>query len=127
MALAAPVFSAGCAVLSSDTSSTETKNALTVSVREAPPPEKEQDPKDRPSSPGFGFIWVSGYWDYLDGNYVWRDGRWVQGKPDWEYVRARYEQVNGAWVFHRPHWKKRHGEGGGDSNATAKSTVQPTG
>jgi hypothetical protein len=50
---------------------------------------------------------VAGYWDYLDGNYVWRSGRWLQGKADYEYVRARYEVVGQAWVFHRPHWKRR--------------------
>ena len=52
-------------------------------------------------------IWVAGYWDYLDGNYIWRDSRWVQGKPDYEYVRARYEYDGQAWTFHRPHWKRR--------------------
>src|SRR5438874_1916758 len=60
----------GCAVLSSDTSPTDTKNALTLHVREGPAPEKQES--DRPSTPGYGFIWVNGYWDYLDGNYIWR-------------------------------------------------------
>jgi hypothetical protein len=104
--------STGCSVISSDTSANDTKNALTVQVAKAPPQEKEEA-KEHPASPGFGFIWVGGYWDYLDGNYVWRDGRWVQGKPDYEYVRARYEFDGKSWVFHRPHWKKRHSDGGG--------------
>lgn len=100
--------SAGCSIISSDTSAGEAQNALTVQVREAPPPDKTD--VDKPQAPGYGYIWVAGYWDYLDGNYLWREGRWMQGKQDYEYVRARYEQSNGAWVFHRPHWKKRHGE-----------------
>jgi hypothetical protein len=102
-------LSTGCSVISSDTSAGSDKNALTLTVREAPPAEKEEA-KDHPSAPGFGYIWVAGYWDYLDGNYVWRDGRWVLAKPDYEYVRARYEFDGKAWLFHRPHWKKRHAE-----------------
>jgi hypothetical protein len=100
--------SSGCGIVSSDTSSTETKNALTIQVSKEPPADKAEGTK--PAAPGFGYIWVAGYWDYLDGNYVWRDGRWVQGKQDYEYVRARYENVGNGWVFHRPHWKKRHTE-----------------
>jgi hypothetical protein len=107
-------LSVGCSVISSGPSPTESKNALTMQVRDAPPPDKAES-KEHPASPGFGFIWVAGYWDYLDGNYVWRDGRWVPGKPDYEYVRARYEFDGKAWVFHRPHWKKRHAEGGAES------------
>ena len=46
-------------------------------------------------------------YSYLDGNFLWRDGRWVQGKADYEYVRASYAHESGSWVFHRPHWKRR--------------------
>lgn len=98
----------GCSVLSSDSSVGNPKNALTVTVNDPPPPAKTEGA--RPPAPGFGYIWVDGYWDYLAGTYIWRDGRWVQGKRDYEYVRARYEFDNASrtWVFHRPHWKLRH-------------------
>jgi hypothetical protein len=95
----------GCSVVSSDTSSGNAANALTIQVKAQPPEDKVED---KTAPPGFGYIWVAGYWDYLDGNYVWRPGRWVAGKPDYEYVRARYEFSGGTWVFHRPHWKRRH-------------------
>ncbi|MDB4965671.1 MAG: hypothetical protein JWN44_1360 [Myxococcales bacterium] len=105
--LLAASATSGCATLSGNTESGngETKNQVTVQVNSAPPAEKTE--ANRPAAPGFGYIWVAGYWDYLDGNYVWRDGRWVQGKPDYEYIRARYEYDGKAWLFHRPHWKKR--------------------
>ena len=100
----------GCATMSSGSTSSDSsgdKSQLTMTVASPPPPEKAEDA--RPTAPGFGFIWVAGYWDYLDGNYIWRDGRWMQGKADYEYVRARYEhEAQGGWVFHRPHWKRRH-------------------
>ena len=83
----------------------DAKNQIDVPVNSPPPAEKTEGA--RPAAPGYGYIWVGGYWDYLDGNYIWRDGRWVQGKPDYEYVRARYEYDGKAWVFHRPHWKRR--------------------
>jgi hypothetical protein len=99
----------GCATLSSSSpSDSGDKSQLTLSVATPPPTEKAEG--DRPTSPGFGYIWVAGYWDYLDGNYIWRDGRWMQGKADYEYVRARYEKDGQGWVFHRPHWKRRHSQ-----------------
>ena len=102
-------FTAGCATLSSSGSpSGDPDKRIDVPVNSQPPPEKAEG--NRPASPGFGYIWVGGYWDYLDGNYIWRDGRWVQAKPDYEYVRARYEYDGKGWVFHRPHWKRRHNE-----------------
>jgi hypothetical protein len=100
-------FVGGCATLSSSSGnpSGDNKTQIDVPVNSQPPPEKTE--AARPASPGYGYIWVAGYWDYLDGNYIWRDGRWVQGKPDYEYVRARYDYDGKAWVFHRPHWKRR--------------------
>ncbi|HEY2747792.1 MAG TPA: YXWGXW repeat-containing protein [Polyangia bacterium] len=96
---------AGCATLSSSSGNPSGDSQIDISVNSAPPAEKAEGA--RPAAPGYGYIWVGGYWDYLDGNYIWRDGRWVQGKPDYEYVRARYEFDGKAWVFHRPHWKRR--------------------
>jgi hypothetical protein len=94
-----------------------------VQVREQPPVEKTEDA--RPAAPGFGYIWVAGYWDYLDGNYIWREGRWVQGRPEYEYVRAtyQYDQAARAWVFHRPHWRKRKG----DAPAASAQKAAPRG
>jgi hypothetical protein len=97
-----------CATMSSSSGGTsgDPQSQLTVPVSSPPPAEKSEG--ERPAAPGFGYIWVGGYWDYLDGNYIWRPGRWMQGKQDYEYVRARYEFDGKAWVFHRPHWKRRH-------------------
>ena len=117
IALVLMIGFAGCATLSSSSgsSSGNPENQIDVSVNSAPPPEKTEG--TRPAAPGYGYIWVAGYWDYLDGNYIWRDGRWVQGKPDYEYVRARYEYDGKAWVFHRPHWKRRQ--------KTTEATISP--
>ena len=109
LSLLLPLFLAvsGCGILSSS-STGDQSNKVTIEVNSAPPADKVEKADARPTSPGFGYIWVNGYWDYLDGNYVWRSGRWTQSRPDYEYVRARYEFDGKAWLFHRPHWKRRH-------------------
>ena len=104
--LSLSLFSFGCSAVSATTSQTSTTaQQLVVEVPNAPP---DPQPDVKTACPGPGHIWVAGYWDYIAGHHVWREGRWLQGKPDYEYVRARYEQSNGGWVFHRPHWKRRH-------------------
>jgi hypothetical protein len=99
------LFAVGCAAVSADTSKTSAPTrVLVVEVPNAPP-----DPKAEVKTPcpAPGHIWVAGYWDYIDGHHVWRDGRWVEGKLGYEYIRARYEWDGKAWQFHVPHWHKR--------------------
>jgi hypothetical protein len=105
LALCFVLGTSACGVISSDSSSANTQNALTVEVSSAPPADNEEG--DRPAKPDGPFIWVNGYWENMGGNYVWRDGRWVQARPQYEYVRARYEFNGKSWLFHRPHWRKR--------------------
>jgi hypothetical protein len=95
----------GCATVSGNTSATSTaQKTLVIEVPNAPPPPKDEA---KPTTPEPGHIWVAGYWDYIDGHHVWREGRWVQGKVGYEYVRARYEFDGKAWQFHVPHWHRR--------------------
>jgi hypothetical protein len=95
----------GCATVSNDTAHTSTApKSLVIEVPNPPPPPKEEA---KPTTPEPGHIWVAGYWDYIDGHHLWRDGRWVQGKPGYEYVRAHYEFDGKAWQFHVPHWHRR--------------------
>jgi hypothetical protein len=94
----------GCASVSSNTAATSTTQTLVIEVPNAPPPSKDEA---KPATPEPGHIWVAGYWDYIDGHHVWREGRWVQGKAGYEYVRARYEFDGKAWQFHVPHWHRR--------------------
>ena len=105
IALSLSLFSFGCSTVSSSTSQTSTTSQqLVVEVPSAPPDAK---PEVKTACPAPGHIWVAGYWDYIGGHHVWRDGRWVQGMAGYEYVRARYEFDGKAWQFHVPHWHKR--------------------
>ncbi len=105
IALSLSLFSFGCAAVSATTSQTSTaSHQLVIDVPSAPPDPK---PEVKTPCPAPGHIWVAGYWDYIDGHHVWRDGRWIEGKRDYEYVRARYEFDGKTWLFHVPHWHKR--------------------
>ncbi len=94
----------GCATVSGDTAKTTSASPLVIEVSGPPPPALDEA---KPTTPEPGHIWVAGYWDYLDGHHVWREGRWVQGKAGYEYVRARYEWDGKSWQFHVPHWHRR--------------------
>ena len=102
IALCLSLSAFGCAAVTTQTSSTTP--TLVVEVPNQPPEAKAEVKSPCPSP---GSIWVAGYWDYIDGHHVWRDGRWVSGKSGYEYVRAQYVYDGHAWQFHVPHWHKR--------------------
>jgi hypothetical protein len=105
IALAFSLVTVGCSTVGSTTSQTSTTSQqLVVEVPTAPPEPKAEE---KLPCPGPGHIWIAGYWDYIGGHHVWRDGRWLEGKVGYEYIRARYEFDGKAWQFHVPHWKKR--------------------
>jgi hypothetical protein len=103
--LSLSLFAVGCASVTTDTAKPSvTSQPLVIEVPFAPPPLKDEV---KTPCPALGYIWVAGYWDFIGGHNVWRDGRWVQGKIGYEYIRARYEWDGKAWQFHVPHWHKR--------------------
>jgi hypothetical protein len=104
-ALSLSLSTVGCAAVTADTAKTSSPTqTLVLEVPNAPPDPK---PEIKPACPGPGHIWVAGYWDYIGGHHIWRDGRWVEGKAGYEYVRARYEWDGKAWQFHIPYWHRR--------------------
>jgi len=106
-------FAAGCAAALGGGEGAGPAGSVTVAVVvPSPPPAEGADraAPSRPAAPGFGYIWVAGHWDNVDGLYVWKPGRWVQGRAGYDYVRARYEfdAQRRQWIYHRPHWRRRH-------------------
>ncbi len=82
-------------------------NRLTVPVPFGPPPPKEEKP---PAQQRPGYIWVAGYWEWLDiaGTYRWRPGHFVKARKNWEYRRPVYRKIKGQWYYTKPHWRRRH-------------------
>jgi hypothetical protein len=57
-------------------------------------------------SPGPGYLWVPGYWDWDRADWVWVPGAWVRpphARAVW--VAPRYHQRRGHWAYQRGHWR----------------------
>src|SRR5262245_25319767 len=60
------------------------------------------------SSPGPGYDWVPGYWDWstVSADWTWVPGSWLA--PPHRHARwvsPRYENRRGHWRYHRGHWQ----------------------
>ncbi len=98
---------AACGPIAGGETSSPGKVVVDVVVPSGPPADRTET---KPPAPGPGHLWIAGHWDNIDGIYVWKEGRWLQARPDYEYVRARYDfdSSKQLWIYHRPHWKRRH-------------------
>lgn len=56
-----------------------------------------------PVSPGAGYVWTPGYYNYANGGYVWVNGAWR--RPPLH----RHAYVAGAWVHGNHGWYHRDG------------------
>ena len=67
-----------------------------------PPPQAPSDHSygRRSASPGPGYIWIDGYWDWAGRRYAWQPGYWVRrphSNSYWmspRYERGRYFEEN---------------------------------
>ncbi|HWO23279.1 MAG TPA: YXWGXW repeat-containing protein [Kofleriaceae bacterium] len=59
-------------------------------------------------SPGFGYVWIDGYWHWNSYEWVWVSGRWVreQGRG-FVYVQPYYDYADGAYVYMPGYWSSR--------------------
>lgn len=60
------------------------------------------------ASPGSGYLWVPGYWDWapVRAEWVWVPGVWERpphARAVW--VAPRYHHRRGRWVYERGHWR----------------------
>ncbi len=58
------------------------------------------------ASPGPGYYWVPGYYDWNGGRYAWVAGSWA--RPPHEravWVAPRYERRGRGWYYHRGFWR----------------------
>lgn len=79
--------------------------ATRVVVPVTPPPAAAVEV--RPESPGEGYVWVDGYYDYTGGTYVWVAGRWTL--PPFRgavWVGHRWYSSGGRWHFARGYWRR---------------------
>ena len=72
-------------------------------VRSGPPAPRYYGAVGR--SPGVGFVWTDGYWDWRGNNWYWVDGRWMRPPhghtvwvaPQWRRDGHGYRMRRGYW------------------------------
>lgn len=62
----------------------------------------------RPPPPGWGYVWIDGYWDWTGYDWTWVPGFWEAERPGYIYVRPTYVFDGGHWIYRRSYW-----DGGG--------------
>jgi len=76
--------------------------ATTILVTQAPPAAQQEVPPPRPSS---DYIWVGGYWTWIDSRYEWTSGHWeVPPRRGATWVPPRWEQEGGSFRFYNGYW-----------------------
>ncbi len=69
----------------------------------------EPIPEYRPAPPGYGYIWVDGYWDWTGYDWTWSSGYWVPERVGYAYIGPRYVYVDGRPVYYRGYWQGNNG------------------
>jgi hypothetical protein len=70
----------------------------------APPPPRVEVVPVAPS----GQVWTPGFWEFVHGQYVWRRGHFVQGRPGYHWVPENWERHDGYHHFNEGHWDHDH-------------------
>jgi len=59
----------------------------------------------RTTSPGAGYVWVNGFWNWDGGQWVWLPGRWERpASVDVTWVDPHYYREEGGWRYEPGHW-----------------------
>ena len=74
-----------------------------VELNVAPPPPRVES---MPPAPGEGYVWAPGYWNWSGNQYVWSEGRYVQGRRGEHWVPDRWNEHEGRYRFERGHWDR---------------------
>jgi len=73
----------------------------------APPP--DLIPEYPPPSPGYGYVWVNGYWDWTGYEWSWNNGFWAPRQAGVRFYAPRFVFVNGEPVYYRGYWVDPYG------------------
>ena len=102
LALTGMVLGSGCATQAPAGDSPGAAVGQEIIVPTAPPlPVTEEVTV----SPGAGYIWVGGAWNWV-GHWVWESGHWARPpRPGMIWVPNQFEYRAGKRVFTRGGWK----------------------
>lgn len=54
-----------------------------------------------------GALWISGFWGWNSGRYVWNRGDWHAPRPGYQWAPHRWVPQGGAWHGHGGRWERR--------------------
>jgi len=61
------------------------------------------------TSPGYGYVWIDGYWNWNGYEWVWVSGRWVTEQQGYVYVQPYYDWADdGRYVYYPGHWSHQN-------------------
>jgi hypothetical protein len=69
----------------------------------APPPPREEVIGVAPSP---GFVWISGYWNWVGNSHVWVNGYWTAPHPGHVWVPHQWVRQGDGWHLNRGHWAR---------------------
>ena len=77
-----------------------TDNGASSAVHVAPPPAHDEPvPQPRP-----GYVWIPGYWDWMNGRHLWAVGRWVPERRGYHWQRHLWALREGSWYQQSGSW-----------------------
>jgi WXXGXW repeat (2 copies) len=59
----------------------------------------------RSVSPGPGYIWTSGEWEYSRGEYHWREGSWQRAREGRTWKSGYWETSSRGYKWHKGQWQ----------------------
>lgn len=60
---------------------------------------------ERPATPYAGAVWIDGDWVWRGGRYTYRQGHWERPRAGRVWVRGNWESGRRGYVWHKGHWR----------------------
>lgn len=59
----------------------------------------------RPASPYAGAVWIDGEWVWRGGRYAYTGGHWERPRGHRAWVRGNWQSGSRGYTWHRGHWR----------------------
>lgn len=73
-------------------------------VMNAPPPTQVEVIGVAPAP---GYVWISGYWNWVGGRHVWVSGRWAPPRAGYYWVPHVWVHTGVGWHLREGYWARR--------------------
>lgn len=73
-------------------------------VLDAPPPAQAEVIGVAPTP---GYVWISGYWNWVGGRHTWVAGHWAPPRAGYYWVPHVWIHTGAGWHLREGHWARR--------------------